>query len=52
MDRCEGCKRKLDGRWLCDDCSPYFDGDRVRVEDMPDKLRREVEKRKRNGGED
>jgi hypothetical protein len=42
---CEGCKKPLDGRWLCDDCAPYFDGDRVRTEDMPERLRKQIEKR-------
>lgn len=27
-DRCENCGRKAPGRWVCDECFPYFDGER------------------------
>lgn len=27
-DRCKNCGRSTPGRWMCDTCAPYFDGER------------------------
>lgn len=35
-DRCENCKRKTPGRWMCDECMMVFDGDRFHNELLPD----------------